>query len=160
MTENEAKKALAKLFQCFSVSGSDEERKIKLAAYWEVLSGLPAEYVVASCRKAARGDIGNRGFLPTAAELYQTASAMVPRKIIPLIEEYISPKERDAAANLIRELVTDMKMLRDMERPPCLESDYKIDIESCLIAQYRDKPMPKLSDELRAKLGAGIPEIK
>ena len=144
------------------MSGSDEERKIKLGAYWEVLSGLPAEYVVASCRKAARGDIGNRGFLPTAAELYQAASAMVPRTItiIPLIEEHISPKERDAAANLIRELAADMKMLRDMERPTCLKSDYKIDIESCLIAKYRDNPLPKLSDELRAKLGAGIPEIK
>jgi hypothetical protein len=30
---------------------------------------------------------------------------------------------------------------------------------SYLAAKYRDKPLPKLSAELRAKLGAGIPEI-
>ncbi len=29
-----------------------------------------------------------------------------------------------------------------------------------LAAKYRDKPLPKLSDELRKKLGVGIPEIK
>jgi hypothetical protein len=158
MIEGDAKKAVLKLFQCFNVNGSDSERKIKFTAYWEVLRSLPAEIVISVCGKAARGEVGARGFLPSSAELYQAATWLMPRKSTPLLEEPIFAEEREHVSMLIRELADGMKMQCDKKyesyAPP------HVDIEAFLAAKYRDKPMPKLSSELRAKLGAGIPRIE
>lgn len=44
-----------------------------------------------------------------------------------------------------------------------LDGDVRNNVDKTIIAlaeKYRDKPLPPLSAELRAKLGAGIPEIK
>lgn len=114
MTVDDAKKALLKLFQCFNVSGSDIERKLKFAAYWEVLCMLPAEAVTSACRKAAHGEICNHGFLPTAAELYQVAIASLPRRIPPKIEDYryIGPGERARVHEGFRKLRAELRANR------------------------------------------------
>jgi hypothetical protein len=54
--------------------GDDTDRKIKFTAYWEVLCDLSPDTVISVCRRASRGEVGQPGFLPTAAELYQAAT--------------------------------------------------------------------------------------
>ncbi len=61
------------LFLTFNRSGTTDEIKAKLEAYWTALDELTADEVVAACRKAMRGEIGNPAFMPTGAELYQAA---------------------------------------------------------------------------------------
>ncbi len=74
MTNEDAKKAILKLFQCYNQKGDDTDRKIKFEAYWEILSELSPAEIVAVCKKASRGEIGQPGFLPTTGELYQSAT--------------------------------------------------------------------------------------
>jgi hypothetical protein len=71
MTEQDAKKALAKLFLCFSQNGDEVERNGRLRAYWEVLEELGAAKIIEVCSKAMRGQFG--AFMPSAGELYQAA---------------------------------------------------------------------------------------
>lgn len=163
MTENDAKTALLKLFQCFNASGgSDGEKKIKFAAYWEALADLPFGLIVVVCRRASRGEVGNRGFLPTAAELYHAAVKSLPRNIPHMIESpgrYISSEEREIVSTLMHNLANEMKMFRDRDKPQ-QPDNHNIDIEAYLTAKYRDKPLPPISAEMRAILGAGIPRIE
>ena len=71
MTNDQARTAIFALFQAFNLGGSGDEKRAKFAAYWSVLEELGADKVVYACNLAMRGEIGNPGFLPTAAELYQ-----------------------------------------------------------------------------------------
>ena len=90
MTQQDAKKALAKLFLCYGQSGDETEKKAKLHAYWEVLEGRDPRFVIEACDYAAKGKIGDGRFLPTAAELFHAAEAFaardVERKRVPQIE--------------------------------------------------------------------------
>ena len=67
-------------------------------------------------------------------------------------------------SEMIRELADSMKaefeehesalaLIREKHGTP-------VDVEAALAAKYRDKPLPPLSAEMRAKLGAGIPRIE
>ena len=143
------------------MSGSDADRKIKFAAYWEVLSGLPEEVVITTCRRASHRGIGDRGFLPSSAELYHAAVKELPARRVPMITEPEIPlEERERVSTLIRELAWSMKALPYAQNSVEHKSpNVASDIEAELSAKYHDRPLPKLSDELRAKLGAGIPEI-
>ncbi len=71
---------------------------------------------------------------------------------------------------LIRELADDMKAIKETssDRMDTIATAsntngavaYSEKLFADLAAKYRDKPLPKLSDELRNKLGVCIPEIK
>jgi len=78
-TEQDAKKALAKLLLCYQQTGDETERKAKLSAYWQVLGTRKPEFVVEACEYAAKGKLGDGRFLPTAAELFQSAEAFAAR---------------------------------------------------------------------------------
>lgn len=161
MIEEDAKKAILKLFQCFNVSGSDAERKIKFAAYWDVLSTLPRDAIIAACRKASHGGIGDRGFLPSSAELYHAAVNELPVRKVAMItakERDIPRDERERVSTLMRELAAGMEAAL-----PRYKREYEptaMTVDEFLKIKYRDRPLPKLSAELRKKLGAGIPEIR
>jgi len=77
----------------------------------------------------------------------------------------MTTNDRAPVSTLIRELANSMQPLgRDFEKVlhknrDELYAEADRDIEAALAAKYRDKPLPPLSPELRAKLGAGIPEI-
>jgi hypothetical protein len=73
MTNEDAKKAIIKLFHCYNWTGDETERKLKFQAYWEILGDLPPHRVVEVCRLACQGRVGQPGFMPTAGELYQAA---------------------------------------------------------------------------------------
>jgi len=62
------------------MSGDESERNAKLKAYWEVLEGRPHRFVVEACEYAAKGKVGDGRFLPTAAELFQTAEVFAARE--------------------------------------------------------------------------------
>lgn len=79
-TEQDAKKALAKLFLCYQQTGDESERKAKLSAYWQVLGTRKPEFLIAACEYAAKGKLGDGRFLPTAAELFQSAEAFAARE--------------------------------------------------------------------------------
>ena len=165
MIEDDAKKALLKLFQCFNVNGSEAERKIKFAAYWDMLRNLPPELIVSTCARAGRGEIGNRGFLPSTAELYQAVVAQLPRRIdkpLEIAASEISWAEKENVSTLIRELAAGMKAFPNAKKHDAQRYEQHLpsgDLEAELAAKYRDKPLPPLSAKLRAKLGVGIPEI-
>jgi hypothetical protein len=80
MTEQDAKKALAKLFLCFSQSGDEIERKGKLLAYWETLQSREPRFVIDACEYASKGKLGDGRFLPTAAELYHASEEFAARE--------------------------------------------------------------------------------
>jgi hypothetical protein len=90
LIQQDAKKALAKLFLCYPLSGDESERQAKLQAYWEVLEGREPRFVIEACEYAAKGKVGEGRFLPTAAELFNAAEAFsareVQRKHVPKIE--------------------------------------------------------------------------
>jgi hypothetical protein len=70
----------------------------------------------------------------------------------------MDPDNRGNVAALIRELADVMNAFRESGRRP----DYvppPLDIEAELAAKYRDKPLPQLSAELRAKLGISKTEV-
>jgi hypothetical protein len=79
-TKDEAKKALLKLFHCFSWGGDETERKVKFAAYWEILESRQSRFVLEACEYASKGKLGDGRFLPTAAELYQLAEDFSARE--------------------------------------------------------------------------------
>lgn len=83
MNEREAKKAILVLINCRSEFGSEQDRKLKLEAYWAVLSELPHEVIVDVCVRAGRGEIGDPARLPTAPELYQAACPRQAQKPSP-----------------------------------------------------------------------------
>jgi hypothetical protein len=70
------------LLNCHHLNGV--ERKPKLAAYWAVLEKLDPAVIVSVCERAARGEIGNPAFLPSAGELYQATQPPKPRKPPPI----------------------------------------------------------------------------
>ena len=166
MTEQNARNALLKLFQCYNVTGSDTERKIKFAAYWEVLECFAPAIIVATCAKASRGEICNHGFLPTAAELYQDAVSQLPRVIPQKLESrpYVSPEARariiEGYKNLAAELRAGHRQ-RSVKGWETLGSAViEVFDEEKLKSEYRDKPLPQLPAEIRKKLGACIPRIE
>jgi hypothetical protein len=62
------------------------------------------------------------------------------------------------SSTLIRELAGETKAFSNTRKHNKLPAPV-VDVETQLAAEYRGKPLPPLSAELRAKLGAGIPEI-
>jgi len=69
----------------------------------------------------------------------------------------IPSEETEKVKALIHDLASKMKMSfpKESYEPEPIHED----VEAFLAAKYRDKPLPPLSAELRAKLGACIPEI-
>jgi len=51
-----------------------------MTAYWEALEHLQPMFVIEACEYAAKGKVGDGRFLPTAAELFQTAEAFAARE--------------------------------------------------------------------------------
>lgn len=78
-TRAETQKALLGMFTCFNLGGDEFERKARHDAYWAVLAGLPFNTVIAACRDAACGNLGDGCFVPTSAMLYQRANSYLPR---------------------------------------------------------------------------------
>ena len=103
MNQLDAKKSLAGMFQCFNTGGDEKDKLAKLDCYWAVLKDLPCEIIVKICERAAKGKIGNPGFLPSSAELYQDAER---------IQEQIAPNIRL------------FPLLPRSELPPLPEPDY------------------------------------
>lgn len=95
-------------------------------------------------------------------------------------DDKIAALLHDKIAALLRELADAMKLLRDKQQKlydlsACVDinsvasdissttPDGRVTVEevcAALTAKYRDKPLPPLSDALRKKLGACIPEIR
>jgi hypothetical protein len=166
MIEDDAKKALLKLFQCFNVNGSDAERRIKFTAYWDVLGRLPPTIIIAICAKASRGEICDHGYLPSVAELYRAAVQQLPPVKYQKLEHrpYISPEQRTRILKEFKDLAAELKagpIQRSVKGWETLGSAViEVFDEEKLKAEYRDKPLPLLPPELRAKLGACIPRIE
>ena len=102
-TPEAAMKALFMMFTCFNLGGSDLERKARHDAYWAALKGLAPFAVVAACRDAMQGNIGDGSFVPTAAMIYQRAIFHLPRETSKLPsfndERYIEDDERERVKN-------------------------------------------------------------
>lgn len=115
MTKNEAKKALLKLFQCFPSSGDEDDRKLKFAAYWEVLEKLEPWFAVEACEYAAKGKLSDPKFLPSAGELFQctqefAARAVRAKRVNPRLDSpSIPPAERARVAQGLRNLVEELR---------------------------------------------------
>ena len=80
LTQQDAKKSLAKLFLCYAQNGDESERQAKLQAYWDVLHTRNPLFVCEACEYAAKGNVGDGRFLPTAAELFRAAEAFSARE--------------------------------------------------------------------------------
>jgi hypothetical protein len=71
------------MFLCFPGAGSDSV-EIRAEAYLLALSDLTPDEICTVCAKAARGEIGNPRFLPSAAELHAAVRPMAVTKPKPL----------------------------------------------------------------------------
>lgn len=70
------------MFWCFPLSVGDSV-EMRAEAYFLALSDLTPDEICAVCAKAARGEIGNPRFVPSAAELHGTARPMASKRIKP-----------------------------------------------------------------------------
>lgn len=80
-TEDDAKKALAKLFLVFPSPGTGETNEGRMRAYWEILSRKAPCFVIEACEYAARGKCGDGRFLPSAGELFQLCEEFSARAV-------------------------------------------------------------------------------
>jgi hypothetical protein len=162
MTSEDAKKAILKLFQCYNTTGEDTDKAIKFTAYWDVLRDLPPDAIIDVCRKASRGEIGNPAFLPTAGELYRAAGIQNnSARRYPVLNEphrVISKEERARVIQGFKDLKAELAATKSQ---PTVEGWTTLG-QAVQLREWTsemDKPLPKLSPELRKILGCGIPEI-
>jgi hypothetical protein len=153
------------MFQCYNATGDDTDRKIKFTAYWDVLSDLPSDVIVSVCRKASRGEIGEPGFLPSAGELYRAATASCNSgRRYPMLNEPARTIPRDERARIIHgfnELKAEIVANKHQQAVPgWMTLGEAMQLKEWNHPENDDKPLPKLSDELRKKLGCGIPKIE
>jgi hypothetical protein len=139
------------LFHCFQWSGDEDERKVKFAAYWDVLQGRDPRFTIEACEYAAKGKLGDCRFLPTAAELFQAAEAFAAREVAQRKPRLSSsePPQNDAITRQ-RIIAGFKKLLAD------LKSGNPIDPDKATRDVFRPAPEtpPVISDALRAKLRA------
>jgi len=153
MTQQDAKKALARLFLSFCQTGDDEEQRGKMLAYWNVMQGVTPRYVIDACDYAAKGKLGDPKFMPTAGELYQCAQALEHRASRQDVRRYLSePEVRNDPQTSARICAGFKKLLTD------LHVGVTIDPEKATKAvfhpelpDYRDTPL-SVSTSLQTKL--------
>jgi len=103
------------------LTGTETERKLKFEVYWEVLGLLPPHRVIDACSRAAKGEIGSKGFLPSVGEIYQAAfkSAVRGYPLLPqLPEPDISGDEREKITNEFKDLVAGLRAIPRGSSPP------------------------------------------
>jgi len=119
-TRADAQKALLGMFTCFNVGGDELERKARHDAYWAVLAGVPLNAVIAACRDAARGNIGDRCFVPTAAMLYQRALIYLPKPSshsqLPPVRE-IPPDEQARVKAGLKAFASELRATAPSDEP-------------------------------------------
>ena len=81
-TTADVRRSLMGMFLCFPNAGGDSV-EIRAEAYLLALSDLTPDEICAVCAKAARGEIGNPKFLPSAAELHAAVRPMAERRVKP-----------------------------------------------------------------------------
>lgn len=100
INETKIREALTKLFIAHNYVARDTT---KLFVYLEALAGIPPKYVEEACQVGAHGKLGgNPSFLPTVAELYQYAEALLDR-------EYREEKRQQERDRNKQELVQEAK---------------------------------------------------
>jgi hypothetical protein len=114
MHKNKAMEAIERLFWLFPNSGDETERSVRFAAYWEILSQLPADCVVKACALAARGKVGNPAFLPSASELFAAGEKFVAQAA-PGVPRLPEPRRELPAAERERRVAILQKLKSEIQ---------------------------------------------
>jgi len=88
-----------------------------MSAYWEILEPLQPRFVIEACEYAAKGKVGDGRFLPTAAELFQSAEAFAareaqrrkPRELGSMYETRNDPATRQWIIDGFAKLLADLR---------------------------------------------------
>jgi hypothetical protein len=165
MTGEDAKKAILKLFQCYNLTGSDIERKIKFTIYWDVLGNeLCHDAIVKVCQKALAGYVGDPKWLPTPGMLIKYAKENYiqlepirrdPRLYLPPSSRFPDSVNDPAMPGWKREQSKElMHELATLEPLTAVGARHLSELRS----RYDEKALPLVREELLEKLGCTMPK--
>lgn len=85
-----------------------------MLAYWDVIRDVTPRHICDACEYAARGNLGDPKFMPSAGELYQCAQAFEQRErparhTLPELEARNNPQTRAHIISGFKKLLADLR---------------------------------------------------